>query len=86
MIDKSSGKIAYAVLTFGGFLRFGRRHFPVPWEPLKYNIVRKAYEVEIADDELRAEPLHVGDQEFDWGDRPGTKRSQKVYRTAHYWE
>jgi sporulation protein YlmC with PRC-barrel domain len=31
MIDKVSGKVAYAVLSFGGFLGFVQRHFPVPW-------------------------------------------------------
>src|SRR5205823_6588515 len=36
MIDKISGKIAYAVLTFGGFLGFGQKHFPTPWDALKY--------------------------------------------------
>jgi len=30
MIDKISGKVAYAVLSFGGFLGFAQKHFPVP--------------------------------------------------------
>ena len=38
MIDKVSGKVAYAVLTFGGFLHFG----PVPWAALNYNAVLQA--------------------------------------------
>ena len=36
MIDKISGKIAYAVVGFGGFLGIGDRHYPLPWEKLKY--------------------------------------------------
>jgi hypothetical protein len=36
MIDKLSGQVAYAILTFGGFLGFGQKHFPVPWRSLKY--------------------------------------------------
>ena len=37
MIDKISGKIAYAVVGFGGFLGIGDRHYPLPWEKLKYD-------------------------------------------------
>ena len=32
MIDKVSGRIAYAVVGFGGFLGMGNRHYPLPWE------------------------------------------------------
>src|ERR1700730_19310632 len=47
MIDKLSGQIAYAVLSFGGFLGFGQKHFPVPWRSLKYNPKHGAYEFEV---------------------------------------
>ncbi len=86
MIDKLSGKIAYAVLKFGGFLGFGEQHFPVPWASLKYNIKRAAYEADITDEQLRNAPSYAGDQEFDWGDRSGEIVIHKVYRTPHYWE
>ena len=31
MIDKKSGKVSYAVLSFGGFLGMGQKHAPIPW-------------------------------------------------------
>ena len=37
MIDKRSGKVSYAVLSFGGFLGIGDDHYPLPWESLKYD-------------------------------------------------
>ena len=37
MIDKVSGKIAYAVMSFGGFLGIGNRYHPLPWSTLKYD-------------------------------------------------
>jgi sporulation protein YlmC with PRC-barrel domain len=37
MIDKRSGKVSYAVLSFGGFLGIGDDHYPIPWESLKYD-------------------------------------------------
>jgi hypothetical protein len=86
MIDKVSGKVAYAVLTFGGFLHFGAKYFPVPWAALAYNAVLKAYELDITDEQLCNAPFYVDDQEFDWGDRSREMSVQKVYRTTHYWE
>jgi hypothetical protein len=37
MVDKASGEIAYAVLSFGEFLGIGNEHYPVPWEMLRYD-------------------------------------------------
>jgi len=37
MIDKLSGNVAYAVLSFGGFLGMGQKHTPVPWARLTYD-------------------------------------------------
>jgi hypothetical protein len=36
MIDKMSGKVAYAVMSFGGFLGIGDRYHPLPWNVLDY--------------------------------------------------
>src|ERR1700739_1349262 len=37
MIDKMSGKVAYAVISFGGFMGMGEDYYPVPWPTLKYD-------------------------------------------------
>ena len=37
MIDKKSGRVSYAVLSFGGFLGIGDDHYPLPWQSLKYD-------------------------------------------------
>jgi hypothetical protein len=37
MIDKISGKIAYAVGSFGGFLGMGEEYYPMPWSKLDYD-------------------------------------------------
>ena len=34
MIDKLTGNVAYAVLSFGGFLGMGKKHLPIPWARL----------------------------------------------------
>ena len=37
MIDKVSGRVVYAVLSFGGFLGIGHKHYPLPWARLSYD-------------------------------------------------
>jgi PRC-barrel domain len=37
MIDKVSGRVAYAVISFGGFLGMGEDYYPMPWTSLKYD-------------------------------------------------
>ena len=37
MIEKTSGRVSYAVLGFGGFLGIGSDHYPLPWDSLKYD-------------------------------------------------
>ena len=35
MLDTNTGKVSYAVLSYGGFLGMGEKLFAVPWEALK---------------------------------------------------
>jgi PRC-barrel domain len=37
MIEKRSGQVAYAVLSFGGFLGIGSDYYPIPWASLSYD-------------------------------------------------
>ena len=46
MIDKVSGKVAYAVLGFGGFMGLGVKHLPVQWDRMKYAVALDAYQPE----------------------------------------
>jgi PRC-barrel domain len=69
MIDKLGGNVAYAVLSFGGFLGMGRKHLPIPWARLKYDLAQEAYLVDMTDEELSRAPDYEADEGFDWGDR-----------------
>ena len=37
IIDKMSGRVAYAVMSFGGFMGLGHNHYPIPWGALTYD-------------------------------------------------
>ena len=54
MIDKKSGKVSYAVLSFGGFLGIGDDHYPLPWQSLKYDTALGGYVTGVTEAQLRA--------------------------------
>ena len=43
MLDVPSGRVAYAVLSFGGFLSMGEKLFAVPWSALKLDTENKRF-------------------------------------------
>jgi hypothetical protein len=86
MIDKVTGQVAYAVMTFGGFLGFGGRHFPIPWSALRYDASRGGYVTDITPEQLKDAPSHDADEAFDWGDRRNEERLAQLRRQyPAYW-
>jgi len=85
MIDKVSGKVAYAVMSFGGFLGIGHKHLPVPWEKLHYSTKQDAYELDVADEMLRNAPAYENSKDFDWGDRSQEIDIYNYYKVPPYW-
>ncbi len=68
MIDKTSGRVSYAVLGFGGFLGIGNDHYPLPWHSLKYDTRLGGYVTGITEDQLRGAPRYGVDNDWNWGD------------------
>ncbi|MBY0338217.1 MAG: PRC-barrel domain-containing protein [Acetobacteraceae bacterium] len=66
MIDKRSGHVAYAVLSFGGFLGLGSKHFPLPWRLLKYEPLLPGYVVELTRERLDRAPTRDASGTADW--------------------
>ena len=69
MIDKISGKIAYAVVSFGGFLGMGEDHYPMPWSKLHYDTQLGGYLVDITEDQLRGAPKFTRSTDWDCSNR-----------------
>jgi len=71
MLNKRSGKVAYAVMSFGGFLGIGERYHPLPWDKLTYDTGKGGYNVGHTQDELRDGPHYSRDEldEFETRDR-----------------
>jgi hypothetical protein len=85
MIDKISGKVSYAILSFGGFLGMGTNLLPLPWARLTYSPRFEAYQLDIDDDELRRAPSFRADKDFDWGDRSQETELHRYYGIPPYW-
>ena len=85
MIDKHSGKVAYAVMGFGGFLGMGEEYYPVPWPLLTYNERLDGYEVNISDTQLKGAPKYTESESWDWSDRQRAQRVFDYYKVAPYW-
>jgi sporulation protein YlmC with PRC-barrel domain len=56
MIDMQSGRIVYAVLSFGGFLGMGDRLFAVPWRALELDTVNKRFLLHVTKEKLKNAP------------------------------
>lgn len=54
VLDKVSGQVRYAVLSFGGFLGMGSDYYAIPWNALKYCQTEDAFEISILKDKLKA--------------------------------
>jgi hypothetical protein len=76
MIDKISGKVAYAVLSFGGFLGMGEDYYPMPWSTLKYNTSLGGYPSESR--------VVVHKDDWKWG--PSEKYSWREHEGRGYWK
>lgn len=78
MIDKQSGQVAYAVLTFGGLLGLGARAYPLPWSLLTYSKDERGYCLDLKRQDIEDAPYMTLDQ----ADRPHLAK-EPAYR---HWE
>lgn len=79
MIDKLSGKVSYAVLSFGGFLGIGDDHYPLPWQSLKYDTHLGGYVTGITEAQLQNAPRYSNDNSWNWSDPARTRAVNEYY-------
>jgi hypothetical protein len=81
MIDKISGKVAYAVISFGGFLGIGEDYYPLPWTNLKYDTRLDGYRIGITEDQLKGAPKFSSATDWNWADRARDREIYDYYDT-----
>src|SRR3979490_1349673 len=82
MIDKRSGKVSYAVLSFGGFLGIGDVHYPLPWQSLKYNTNLGGYRTGVTENQLKGAPKYGNDNAWNWDDPARASSVNDYYGVA----
>jgi hypothetical protein len=85
MIDKMTGKVAYAVMSFGGFLGIGEDYYPLPWSLLTYNPRLDGYEVNITEQQLKGAPKYSRHETWDWSSRERGQSLHDYYNAQPYW-
>ena len=84
MVDKRSGQVAYAVMSFGGFLGVGAGYHPLPWKALTYDTGLGGYVVDIDKDRLQGAPSYAAGETPAWGDPTYGRRIDDHYGASTY--
>ena len=87
-IEKVSGDVAYAILSFGGVLGIGAKYHPVPWKLLKYDTEQRAYVVPMTKDDLHKAPMIDENEMSGWNDslsRDAIYGYYSSYGVGPYW-
>lgn len=84
MLDMTTGRVAYAVLAFGGFLGMGDKLFAVPWSALKLDTVNKRFELDISKERLKDAPGFDKDAWPDMADPTWVKGVHAYYGVTPY--
>ena len=82
LIEKVSGRVTYAVMSFGGFLGLGHSHYPIPWAALKYDTNLGGYRTGITERQLQGAPKYGNDNSWNWGDPARTRSVNDYYGIA----
>lgn len=78
MVGKRSGQVAYAVMSFGGFLGLGQSYHALPWSVLTYDTDRGGYVIDADKDRLMGAPSYkAGEEPFSEPDH--------MRRVQEYW-
>jgi len=85
MIDVLTGRVAYAVLSFGGFLGFGDKLFALPWSAITVDEVNKQLIVNIAKAELEKMTGFDRDHWPDLGDLEYATGVYRQWNATPYW-
>ncbi|HTW51828.1 MAG TPA: PRC-barrel domain-containing protein [Stellaceae bacterium] len=67
MLNKLNGQVAYAIMSFGGFLGLGESYHPLPWRMLTYDTRLGGYVVDLDRARLEKAPRYSAADEVDWG-------------------
>src|SRR5512144_1443094 len=86
MLDVTTGKIAYAVLSFGGFLGMGDKLFAIPWSALTLDAEQKCFVLNVAKERLENAPGFDKDHWPSMADPTWATDVHTYYNARPYWD
>src|ERR1700730_12838811 len=86
MLDVTSGRIAYAVLSFGGFLGMGSKLFAIPWSALTLDARQKRFVLDASKERLESAPGFDKDHWPSMADRAWATDVHAYYDVEPYWD
>lgn len=86
VIDPYTGRVAYVVVSFGGFLSMGEKLFAIPFGAFQYNSGSGAYVLDISKQRLEAAPGFSPDKWPSMADEQWHRDIYKYYDRPPYWE
>ena len=85
VIERQSGRIAYVVMSFGGFLDLGQETYTIPWVKLSYDVGLGGYRTDITESELREAPSFAHGDEAASLEQPQEEELHAHFRIPPYW-
>jgi len=86
VIDPNTGKVAYAVVSFGGFLSMGEKLFAIPFSALVYDEAENEYVLDVSKERLESAPGFDADNWPSMSDEKWNRDVYKYYERPPYWE
>jgi sporulation protein YlmC with PRC-barrel domain len=83
MLDMASGKVAYAVLSFGGLFGMGDKLFAVPWAALALDTVNKRFTLNVSKAVLKDAPGFDADRWPSMSDKTWAQGVHDFYGTPY---
>ena len=84
VIEKNSGRVPYAVMSFGGFLGLGEEEHIIPWNKLTYDIRLGGYRTDFTKDPLLDAATSSRDRDYDWLGRQREGARHYRYSARYY--
>lgn len=85
MIDLSSGRVGYCVVSFGGFLGVGSKLFAVPWSAMRVDTEDQSFVLDVSRERMKEAPGFDKDNWPDMTDREWGNRIFGFYSVPPYW-
>ncbi|MBI1752673.1 MAG: PRC-barrel domain-containing protein [Acidobacteria bacterium] len=86
VIDPRTGRVAYVVMAFGGFLHMGEKLFAIPFSSFAFDEANSQYSLKVPKERLEKAPGFDSDHWPSMSDEQWNRDLHTYYGYAPYWE